>query len=525
MKECDEKHGEACQPPGPSRLPSRLIDVSGGDKLRLHKATDGETGRYISLSYCWGGPQDFSTKSSTLSDRLAGFSIDDLPKTLRDAVRVTQNLGVQYLWIDSMCIIQDNEEDKAHQVSHMASIYRNSYLTICAARASKVTDGFLKSCADPETGLWKGLIPMGFPIPNKDAQTVEEGLAMPSEGMGTLWLMDEDKAFRNNFGDPTAKRGWCLQEKILPPRLISYGRWPMWRCNRAVLTDGGFYPHEDKTLSDERQLVHNIHNIPSNGADLFTTNQLQKSWHNLLNDYTKRGLGLDDDRLPAIGGIATEISRITGVGYAAGLWENNLLHDLMWYADTREWMTRPETWRAPSWSWASVNCPVSYGDITDDAAPIARVLGYKVVLAPDSSAFGRVEGGTLEIEGPFAELERHDVLNLFGSQDLAPPPPQSNDVSEWYNQMLEHIANQPEQKISKEEVEAALPNKVYGLITLTRDWMQQYDSRMENRCYFGVLLREAEDGRYERIGAFFNENSDWLDQEARPWPRKRLIMV
>lgn len=525
VKECDEKHGDVCNPPGPSRLPSRLIDVSGGDHLRLHKTSDGDTGPYISLSYCWGGPQEFGTVSSTLSERLCGFSIHDLPQTLQDAVRVTQNLGVQYLWIDSMCIIQDNEEDKAHQVSHMADIYRNSYLTIGATSASKAADGFLTSHADPETGLWKGLVPIDLPLPNKKAQTVDDALSMPIPAIGTIWLMDEDRAFVDSFSDPTSRRGWCLQEKILSPRMISYGRWPTWRCNKGTWSDGGFYPHDGKATSDERQLIRNIHNMPSNGADFFTTSQLQKSWYNLLNDYTKRELGLDNDRLPAIGGIAAEISRLLGVRYAAGLWENNLLHDMMWYADTREWLTRPETWRAPSWSWASVNCPISYGNITDDACPLARVLGCNVVPAPENSAFGMVAGGTLEIEGPFAELDRNDVLSLFSFQDLAPPPPKSNDVSEWYSQMLEHILNQPKDKISKEEVEAALPDRVYGLITFSRDWMQRHESRTENRCYFGVLLREVEGHQYERIGAFFNESSGWLDQEARRWPRKRIIMV
>ena len=526
MKICDEQHGSACKPLGTGRLPTRLVDVSDAEKLRLHETVIGEHGHYTTLSYCWGCPQEFCTTSSTLPDRLLGFSHDDLPQTLQDAVRVTKELGIQYLWVDSLCIIQDNEEDKTHQISNMVEVYKNAYLTICAASADEVSKGFLDSHADPDTGLWKPLIPMAFPIPNENALTFQDSFQMPKQAMGSLFLLDEDVKFVRSFSDDSVwKRGWCLQERILSPRFLSYGRWATWRCNREVWSDGGFYPEETKITMEERRLINNLLALPDKSADLFTINQVQNSWYGLVNNYTKRKQGLSEDKLPAIGGIAAEMSRITGVNYMAGLWENNLLHDLMWYTDTRDWLTRPSQWRAPSWSWASVECPVSYGDITSDAIPMARVLGCDVVPTPQNTAFGQVSHAILQIEGPFAELDGEDVLRLFDTQDLAPPPPKSNDVSEWYRQMLEHIQNQPKHKASKEEVEAALPDKVYGMITFTRDWMKRYESTSDKTCYFGLLLREVDGNRYERIGAFFNEDSDWSDQNATPWARQAINLI
>jgi len=110
------------------------LDVSGG------------RGHYVALSYCWGGPQTFATTASTLAEKIAGFNIDELPQTLKDAGQVTQNLGFQYLWIDSQCIIQDSPEDKGHEVSRMADIYKGAYVTVARSRQVNVIDCGSTAC-------------------------------------------------------------------------------------------------------------------------------------------------------------------------------------------------------------------------------------------------------------------------------------------------------------------------------------------------------------------------------------------
>jgi hypothetical protein len=530
VRHCDQNHGDACKPSGSGTLPSRVIDVSGGDKLKLYETENVKQGRYAALSYCWGGPQKFQTDSSTILDRKQGFSINDLPKTLQDAVRVTRELGIQYLWVDSMCIIQDKQEDKFHEISNMADIYKNAYVTICAARANTADSGFLEDRSDPDTGLWKALVPLAYPIPNRDAASLQDAVKMPREATGTIWILDEQPNRARAAKDFVSQRAWCLQERILSPRLLSFGRWPTWRCNRLVSSDGGFYVQDGKDDSQDRKFIDALIKFHRTGSvDLFRTIQLYKTWRFVVEDYTKRKLSLDSDRLLAVGGIAREISHMTGIEYMAGLWKNNVLHDLMWHARAREWLTRPVAWRAPSWSWASVDCPILYNAITQDATPLAQVLSCNVTPATGNSVFEQVTSGTVEIRGPFAEITRADVLELFRKQDYGPAPPISGDVQEWYLQILNDIDTTPERRVSQEETESAFPKQVFGLITFTRDWMQDvWDKgrpKVMNICYSGLLLRETEDGQYERIGCFVNDDADCLNQTVQPWEERTVELV
>ncbi len=527
VKDCEENHGHTCKPPDPAYLPTRLIDVTG-DTLCLRESTPGEQGCYAALSYCWGGPQVFATGSATLSARLESFSLAELPKTLQDAVTVTRNLDIPYLWVDSLCIIQDSEADRAHETSRMAQIYKSAYVTICAARSDSADSGFLGDLAEPSTGLWPNLFPLHFQIPSREATTVKEAYELPPRARGTLQLLYEEKNFLRFTSDPVAQRAWCLQERVLSPRFLSYGRWPTWRCAAGVKSDGGAY--EDRP-DQESRITELLLKLPSAAppaavADLFTTSQLHSGWITLLTDYTRRELTVSSDRLPALGGIATEMRRVTGVQYLAGLWANNLLYDAMWYVDGREWLNRPNKWRAPSWSWASVDMPVSYM-ITPDAIPLATVLGCEVTPAVEGSWFGEVGSGTLTIDGPFRKLDRADVLELFRGQDMAPAPPKSNNGLDWNRLILEHIMNQSKNSTTDDEVQATLPEAVFGLVMYSRGWLEKHEVRIDGPCYSGLLLREieGEEGKYERIGTFMNEDATWANQKKRPWDKKTVVLL
>jgi hypothetical protein len=87
----------------------------------------------MALSHCWGSAQTFVTTKSTLAARKSGINFGDLPKTFQDAIVVTRMLGVQYLCIDSLCILQGDVEDWEREGSRMADIYQNSYLNHCGS--------------------------------------------------------------------------------------------------------------------------------------------------------------------------------------------------------------------------------------------------------------------------------------------------------------------------------------------------------------------------------------------------------
>ncbi|EIW52286.1 HET-domain-containing protein, partial [Trametes versicolor FP-101664 SS1] len=107
-------------------------------------STIGQRGEYLTLSYVWGGDQIHKTTSTNLSMYEQGIAPSILPPTIRDAIYVTHMLGFRWLWVDSLCIIQDSETDKAHEIGRMHHIYRYAHLTIIAAIAKSVNESFLQ---------------------------------------------------------------------------------------------------------------------------------------------------------------------------------------------------------------------------------------------------------------------------------------------------------------------------------------------------------------------------------------------
>lgn len=137
VQACNKHH--KCFPTGvPSLVPKRLIDVTSIWQdatvgVKLTEQINGQTGKYVCLSHCWGSiPIHCSTTEKTLAGALNFIKFETLPKNFQDAITLTRKLGVQYIWIDSLCIIQDNKEDWETQSKEMAIIYKNAYLTIAS---------------------------------------------------------------------------------------------------------------------------------------------------------------------------------------------------------------------------------------------------------------------------------------------------------------------------------------------------------------------------------------------------------
>jgi len=137
-------------------LPTRVLDV--GDDSSQHVVlieTGSRQGRYVALSHCWGPPEKrpLRTTKNTLTDHLDGIAIEALPKTFKDAVTITRALGVRYLWIDSLCIMQDSQEDWEKEASQMREVYQFSYCNIAGTDARDSTEGLIfdRPLGIPET--------------------------------------------------------------------------------------------------------------------------------------------------------------------------------------------------------------------------------------------------------------------------------------------------------------------------------------------------------------------------------------
>jgi len=213
-----------CSNPRDDYMPTRLIEikkVEDGVELKV-KATNGSpTEPYCALSYCWGGEQSLKSTNALLPKWMDFIPWTDIPQTLRDAVSVCCKLNIKYLWVDALCIVQDNPDEKAIEISQMQNVYCNSTLTIAASRAAKVSEGFLSDRSATQ-----------FP----DEVFTFRYKAKRLANLGSVTLI------RTQINpEPVDTRGWCLQERLLSPRTLEFGsRQLRFICqhNPRGITDG-----------------------------------------------------------------------------------------------------------------------------------------------------------------------------------------------------------------------------------------------------------------------------------------------
>jgi hypothetical protein len=186
--------------------PTRLLHVSCcADKYDTALVTSAQSDYvdYVALSYCWGGDQLHKTTKARIQSINSGILYSELPATLQDAVKVTLGLGYNYLWVDSLCIIQDDEADKTREIATMPSIYNNAVVTNAAMTASSASKGFLH--------LRKTKRPIIRTVALRDAlgQTL------------TLSMVEVDRSEYTETS-PLDTRAWAMQEALLSARILSY---------------------------------------------------------------------------------------------------------------------------------------------------------------------------------------------------------------------------------------------------------------------------------------------------------------
>lgn len=204
------------------RLPTRVVDCTDPDHPRL-VSTEGRYGRYVTLSYVWGGDQVQKTTTSNISAYEHGIEPSLLPATIRDAIHATHALGVQSIWIDSLCIIQDSDEDKLRELGRMHLIYRHAFLTIIAASASGVTEGFLQArpVAPRDVSLPFICPPQPAAAGYSDApHTVQQVGRMRAST--TYTAAEGSLQSYTRALEPINARGWCLQEYYMSPRSLIF---------------------------------------------------------------------------------------------------------------------------------------------------------------------------------------------------------------------------------------------------------------------------------------------------------------
>jgi hypothetical protein len=449
---CDDNH--PCSPAtvDDPPLPTRVLDLGKpGDELRTITLLEsgGKHGRYVALSHCWGKSPRTVLTSETIEDlKNPGIAISYLPKTFQDAVQITRKLRVRYLWIDSFCILQDSVTDWEEEATKMADVYTKSYITISASASTDSLAGCFPSrdaTYIPPDLLSSGVITERDP--SKPVTRKYTEIKPPHRVFAELHFFPEwmppstangkrlyrigtfGKSFDPLYNAHLSTRAWTSQERLLSPRTIHFARGQMyWECRYNFIAEDGalFQPSFFSTdlLLDTQNIEFEKHGMQGSGISLVEgdwpdTGQLSGRWRGgwlaHITDFCQRNLTNEQDKLPALSGIAKFIAQKTGDQYLAGLWKKHLLEDLHWRTYARGENTvqakygfeplvegvklcdvvRPKEYRAPTWSWASLDSHILFNALSFKHI-VAEVIECQTTPAgPDT--YGKVSGGFLEV--------------------------------------------------------------------------------------------------------------------------------
>ncbi|KAJ3457106.1 hypothetical protein MRS44_014247 [Fusarium solani] len=286
---------------------------------------------YIALSYCWGGTKVLKLTAATEKELKSGVSISRLPRTIQDAVWVTRQLDMRYIWVDSMCIIQDSPADWAKEAASMGDVYRNCHFAIAALGASSSAEG-----------LFTKRDPLAF-MPCR---------LYTDENEHDINIVGSLSAAHQVFfdGAPLHTRGWVLQERILAPRTLNFGAVLAWECREVRRSDLGM--HEEDRLPKASLHSFTPHNKGSMPSDE-EREAFRRFWEDdILHHYTRTRLTDWTDRLVAISGLIQDLEDRTGWESVCGLWKPILRQGLCWTPLFKSMKRVPG---APTWSWGSVN--------------------------------------------------------------------------------------------------------------------------------------------------------------------------
>lgn len=334
------------------------VGLESSHQVHLRRNTESNKDPYIALSYVWGVEQQrIELRKQTEGAMLAGIPDRDIPQTILDAIRITRRLKIRYLWVDSLCIVQDDKVMKTEEIAKMSGIFRGSYLTIQAASAKTVNEGFLKI---------------------RTPDSLPKYQLLYSQSSGEHILLRPRMNILDTIQASTGCRAWCFEESVLSRRLLVFGQDQLsYKCRMADQCENGQLS-EGRDLAGPgfwMSLTMSAEGLkpPYNGDRRLLILRL---WHGVLGShYTPRLLTKPHDRLPAINGLARALQKDIGGRYVAGLWESDLLFGLLWRTSDRllpHWdvalIDRIRNRRKsgynylhtdqPSWSWAAVDGPI-----------------------------------------------------------------------------------------------------------------------------------------------------------------------
>ncbi|KAK7189182.1 HET-domain-containing protein [Paraphaeosphaeria sporulosa] len=510
LEACLHNHQE-CSRPDSTFTPTRLVQISPECRL-CEMGTQVEP--YAALSYCWGGDQVFKTTMQMRPRYLDTIDSTQLPQTLQDAIYVAQHLGLNYIWIDALCIIQDSIPDKAVEIGRMAQVYGNATITIGATRASAVWNGFLSTRS-----------PLAAATPNMV-------FALPCQLNGRYTGSVTLLPFTSEGIQPLDTRGWTFQERVLSPRIIDFGTLrTQYTCQtplKRVPSDGWSHLPLDRAYGTglDARLIANLL------AGLHPPEEMLHHWMTIVEGFTSRGLAFATDKLPAIAGMAEHYGTLLDDQYCAGLWRRGMPANLLWtagdriqqiYKDFEPRLSGADV-AAPSWSWAAVSRVVTHRSLYTAFQNTIRwsieIEDCAITLADARTPYGAVSDASLILRAyaKKASWNQRDARILMSAPDT---PNVEDFLHSLHGTGSTGIPFGPDALEKEFQEDPKCEMEVWALLFGT----DEPDKRTGlNSSFFGLVLRRARDGEgFQRVGDFhktvawegFGAYMAWFEQGGK----------
>lgn len=431
---CSEKHD--CRTGPRCDTPTRLLRLehSPDENATVVWLVEGITqpAEYVALSHRWSEETKIvSLVNSNWLERIEkGMSSTDLPRLMQDTIHVLRRFGIEYLWIDCLCIIQGDSADWKREAASMASVYKNAAFTISAIHCLGSSESLF---SDPKRALAAGFVedlPGGIPV------HLEQRIRHPfsynrmyfKAGVGHVRQPHCDEYIGSVVidTDPSLNllsRGWVYQEVLLCPRTLYFlANEIMWWCRANTICQCARYALDSDWAgqSDSKAFTHD-------GETLYYSERgsrpvASRDWATIVEDYSSKALTYPKDRLPALAGIAQEFGIVKGWTYICGLWHQDLSRTFGWTRSSDFDTHAPES-GLPTWSWASTATNVRMDIVCSDELEFQSChITYKDGGLP---FLGDVEEAVLNVRGDafpaklvppsfFAALD-----STFGSDDAS----------------------------------------------------------------------------------------------------------
>ncbi|OAP56326.1 hypothetical protein AYL99_09505 [Fonsecaea erecta] len=424
LRTCLETHSDCNvkSQSNPYWRPSRLIEVQYENRqlsarLQVDEKAKQASG-YLTLSHRWGSQTVLQLRNDTLVAFQTSLPMAEVSPTFRDAMMVTISLGYRFLWIDSLCIIQDSPSDWNEQSMLMDRVYSCSSLNIAA---TVVNDEGSSGCFFQRNA--QAVVPPLINLVFRLKGTIVE------QDISCYYFRSYPPWKKTLQSSELLNRAWVFQERFLSPRMLYFDRRQLyWECRQLSASEVAPWGLPGKSMIPLKQEqdqwdIRNLITRPLADSqpryvldDSQTPSPVPANWARMVEMYSAAGLTVKSDKVVALAGVVKAIKSLTRDGYYAGLWHDTMLCGLSWYLDHHcrpseiAPYRRSATYRAPSWSWMSMDGAISMSHTTYplDARlgryTLATIRGVDVHTV-DEDGNGNIIDGSITIEGHLAECE------------------------------------------------------------------------------------------------------------------------